>query len=76
MILGIAALIFGLASIIPWFGVATFVFGSIGLILGIVSRKKAPSQMATAGIIMSAIGLGLAVLFFVSCMMCLGVGTF
>lgn len=69
MILGIVTLVcifFGYGALL---GIIT---GIIGLILGIQSKKQAPSGMATAGIVMSAIGLGLCLLAFVACVLCVG----
>lgn len=69
MILGIVTLVcifFGYGALL---GIIT---GIIGLILGIKSKKQAPSGMATAGIVMSAIGLGLCLLTFVACVICAG----
>ena len=56
-------------GVFAWIGI---IAGIVGLILGIKSKKQAPSGMATAGIVMSAIGLGLCVILFVSCALCLG----
>jgi len=49
----------------------------VGLILGIMGKKKAmevgaPTGMATAGIIMSIIGLAVAVMTVVLCIACIG----
>jgi len=64
----IAALVLGIVSlVVPYLGVGTAI---AGLILGIMGRKKAmevgaPTGMATAGLVMSIIGLAGAVLMIV-----------
>ena len=57
----------------PYVGVVTAI---IGLILGIMGKKKAldagaPSGIATAGIVMSIIGLAIAVMTVVLCIACI-----
>jgi hypothetical protein len=57
----------GICGLVPWVGFGTAL---VGLILGIIGRKKAaevgaPTGMATAGIVMSIIGLAGAVLVIV-----------
>jgi hypothetical protein len=68
MILGIislASLLFGPGAIV---GIVT---GIIGLVLGIKVNKIEKQSYASAGIIMSAIGLGLCAVVFVACTACL-----
>jgi len=70
MVLGIITLVVGSYL---WFGLATAI---IGLILGINGKKKAreagaPTGTATAGIVMSIIGLILSIVFVISCIACL-----
>ena len=72
MILGICALTLG------WLYGLGIVAAIVGLILGIVGKRKAsevgaPTGMATAGIVMSVIGLVSAILIVVACIACLGV---
>jgi len=68
-------LVLGICSlVIPYVGVATAI---VGLILGIMGKKKAmevgaPSGMATAGIVMSIIGLAVAVLTVFLCIAFIG----
>jgi hypothetical protein len=69
LILGIITLVCMFFGPFAWLGIIS---GIIGLILGIKSKKQAPSGMATAGIVMSAIGLGLCVLIFAACAICVG----
>ena len=43
------------------------------LVLGIQAKKETPSGMATAGIVLSVIGLVLCALGFLACVACIGV---
>lgn len=56
----IASLVLGICSAILWLcplvGLATSI---VGLVLGLQARKERRSGMATAGIVLSSIGLGL-----------------
>jgi len=69
---GIIGLI--LSLVFAWFlGIPAAI---VGLILGIISKKKlsevgAPSGMATAGIICSAIGIIIGIITAVACISCL-----
>ena len=40
------------------------------MILGIMAKKKQPCGMATAGIVLSAVALGLCVITFIACFAC------
>ncbi len=64
MILGIVSLCFIFTG--PWafIGVAA---GVAGLILAIMAKKEQPSSVATAGLIMSIIGIALCLLFGIIC---------
>ena len=44
----------------------------VGLVLGIVGKKKNPTGMATAGIVLSIIGLILSTLVIIACIACIG----
>ncbi|MGN1147524.1 MAG: hypothetical protein ACI4TB_03825 [Lachnospiraceae bacterium] len=72
----IASLVLGILSLVCiFFGYGALlgiVFGVIGLILGISANKEAKSGMGTAGIVMSAIGLGLCAISFIACVACVG----
>ena len=69
MVLGLVALAFavfgGVAN-----GLGIFI-GVVGLVLGAVSRKKVPSGMATAGIVMSIIAISLPLVFWLTCIACI-----
>lgn len=72
----IASLVLGILSLVCiFFGYGSLlgiVFGIVGLVLGINSNKEGKTGMATAGIIMSAIGLGLCAISFIACVACVG----
>lgn len=72
----IASLVLGIISLVLIFtGYGTIVgiiAGIVGLILGINARKENPSGMATAGIVLSIIGLAVCAFVFVSCVICVG----
>jgi uncharacterized protein DUF4190 len=63
LVLGIISIVF---TFIPCFGFVAIVTGIIGLIMGILGRKSVSRHgMAVTGIVLSAISLGLAVLFII-----------
>lgn len=76
----IASMVLGIVSLVTaWFGwssVLAIAAAVVGLVLGIQAKKTAPAGtplgMATAGIVCSAIGLGLSCIVFVSCVLCAG----
>ena len=63
LVLGIVSIVF---AFIPCFGFVSLVTGIIGLVMGILGRKSVTRHgMAVTGIVLSAISLGLTVLFMV-----------
>ena len=65
----IASMVLGILSLVPFSGVVTAI---VGLVLGVVGKKKSndagmPSGMATAGIICSLVGLTLGVICTIWC---------
>jgi hypothetical protein len=63
LVLGIISIVF---TFIPCFGFVAIATGIIGLIMGILGRKSVSRHgMAVTGIVLSAISLGLVVLFTV-----------
>lgn len=63
LVLGIISTVF---AFIPCFQLIVIVTGIIGLVMGILGRKSVTRHgMAVTGIVLSSIGLGLSVLFFV-----------
>lgn len=72
----VASLVLGIVSLVFIFtgqgALIGIVAGIVGLILGISARKERPSGMATAGIVLSIIGLALCVISFLACIACVG----
>ena len=71
--MAIASLILGIISILfnfigySWIGL---ILGIVGIILGVNAKKKNPSSMASAGLVLSIIGTALcAVIFY--CLRCM-----
>lgn len=75
--MAIASMVLGICSlVIPYAGTVTAI---VGLVLGVISKKKlaevnAPAGMATAGIVMSIISLAWSVLLIIICSSCLAAG--
>jgi len=69
MVLGIISVIFIFTGSFSLIGI---VLAIIGLILGISAKKESPSGMATAGIVLSIIGLALCAISFLACVACIG----
>lgn len=74
LVLGIVTLVCPLLSAFgfSWIGCIT---GIIGIILGVMARKKAPSGVATGGLVCSIIGLVLCAIISISiiaCVACVG----
>ncbi len=67
--LGIVAAVF---IFIPGLAWVSIICAIIGLILGISAKKKAPSGMATAGLVLSIIALAISVVVFIACLACAG----
>ena len=77
----IAALVLGILSIlssftIMWVGLGWIglIIGIVGIVLGVMAKKKNPTGMATAGLVLSIIGTVLCALIFIACAACIGVG--
>ncbi len=72
----IASLVLGIVScifiFIPGYSLIGIIPGVIGLILGISSKKTAPSGLATAGIVLSIIGLAICAISFLVFIACIG----
>ena len=72
MVLGILAMVVGWIPGVGWLGLPCAI---VALILGIIGRKKAkevgaPTGMATAGVVLAIISLGVTVLATI-CIVCL-----
>ncbi len=71
--LAIASLVLGIVSIVfsfialYWIGI---IVGIVGIVLGVMAKKKNPSGMATAGLVLSIIGTALCALVFIACAAC------
>lgn len=64
--MAVASLVLGILSVI----VCCFTFlciplSVVGLVLGIVAKKRGSSGMATAGIVLNAVGLALSVILII-----------
>ena len=67
LVLGIVSVIFAL----PIFYIG-LICGVVGLVLAVVSKKRQPSGMATAGMVLSIIGLALSLVLLLSVLACAG----
>jgi len=71
--MGVAALVLGIISIIlsftpiAWIGI---IAGVVGIVLAVLERKKAPSGIATGGLVTSIIGTVLSAILFLACVLC------
>ena len=79
MKMGVASLVLGIISLVWALLAAVFggtwisaLIGVIGIILGAVAKKQAPSGVATAGLVLSIIGTILSLLFVIACVACAG----
>ena len=72
----IASLVLGIISLVCiFFGYGALlgiILGVIGLVLGINAKKEQPSSLATAGIVLSIIGLSICAFTFIACVACVG----
>jgi len=77
MVLGIIGIVFG---IIPGLALAGIICGIIAIILGIVGKNTIDNSngqltgrgMATAGLVLGIITVGLDILFWIACASCIG----
>lgn len=75
--MGVASLVLGILSVIlavvfSGFGWLAAILGLVGIILASVAKKKCPDGMATAGLVLSIIGLVLGLLMYVACAILVG----
>lgn len=73
--MAVASLVLGIISVVFPFiglGIIGLLTGIVGLILAIVAKKKNPSGMATAGLVLSIIGISITLLVLVACAACVG----
>ena len=71
--MGAASLVLGIIAVVLslFFPVIAAIVGVIGIILGALAKKKAPSGVATAGLVLSIIGTALAVALYLACVACI-----
>ena len=75
LILGIVTIlsvIIGLFAFWPML-IIGLITGIIGIILGVMAKKRCPGGMATAGLVLSIIGLVFCGIFFIACVACAGI---
>lgn len=70
--MGVASLVLGIISVVlavlfSGFGWLAAILGLIGIVLGTSARKKGQDGVATAGLVLSIIGLILGLLMYVAC---------
>lgn len=75
--MGVASLILGIVSVVlalffSGFGWLASILGLVGIILGAIARKQAKTGVATAGLVLSIIGLVLGMLLYIACVACIG----
>ncbi len=71
-----ASLVCGIVSVVfmwmGWGALVAVATGVVGLVLGIGANKVQKDSKATAGIVLSIIGLVLGAIMFIGCTLCLG----
>ena len=72
LVCGIISLVLMLIGIftIGIAGIIGLVVGVVGLIFSIMARKEMPSTMATAGLVLSIVGVCLCAIFGLGCFLC------
>ncbi len=73
--MGVASLVLGIIALVWSIFGGTFLsalVGIIGIILGAVAKKQAPSGVATAGLVLSIIATILSLIFWIACAACIG----
>lgn len=73
--MGVASLVLGIIALVWSLFGGTFLsalVGIIGIILGAVAKKQAPSGVATAGLVLSIIATVLSLIFWIACAACIG----
>lgn len=78
--MGVASLVLGILSVVltivlgplGWIGI---VIAIVGIVLGAIGRAKSESKgVATAGLVLSIIGLIFDIILFAACALCVGAG--
>ena len=79
--MGVAGLVLGILSAvggwIPGLNCVAWVIGIVGIVLSVLARKKAikenqPTNMATAGLVLSIVGTVISVIGLCVCTACVG----
>lgn len=73
--MGVASLVLGIIALVWSIFGGTFLsalVGIIGIVLGAVAKKQAPSGVATAGLVLSIIATILSLIFWIACSACIG----
>ena len=75
--MGVASLILGIVSVVigaffSAFGWVAAITGIVGIILGALARKNGQGGVATAGLVLSIIGLCLGMILYIACVACIG----
>ena len=74
LILGIFTLVMAcFGQTFAWGTIIGVITGIVGIILGVMGKKKSPSGVATGGLVTSIIGLVLCGILFIACVACAGV---
>jgi hypothetical protein len=68
LILGIFSIIFAFTGPISFIGI---ILGAVGIVLGVLARKKEPSDVATGGLVTSIIGCVVSLLLNLACIACI-----
>lgn len=76
LVLGILSIVSSFTIVFAGLGWLGLVLGIVGIVMGVMAKKRNPSGMATAGLVLSIIGTVLCGITFVACVACIGaVGT-
>ena len=69
LVLGIISIVCSFIGGVNWVGA---ILGIVGIVLGVLGKKKTPEKagMATAGLVMSIIGVVLSLIFIIACAAC------
>jgi len=70
LVLGILSLVGGSIPVANAFPL--WLLGILGIILSSIARKKQPSGLATAGLVLSIIGTIFSLITFIACALCVG----
>lgn len=76
--MGIAGLVLGIISVvigvaIPSIGWLGLIAGIVGIILSALAIKQQPAGIHTAGLVLSIIGVGLSLVLWIACAICVGI---